>query len=324
MAHELSPTTLKILNILNDCEVHTGSDMAEYLGISRTAVWKVIQRLKQYNCDIKSQHQGYVLGAPLIPFDRNKIEDFIESSNVSLEIFESVSSTNDYLKNKVSLQNIQGCLAEYQSKGRGRMGRSWVSPFGRNIYCSLGYVLHKDISELSGLSLVVGILIARALELLDQRIKPLLKWPNDIYLNNKKAGGILIDIIAEANGSCRVILGIGLNINMKDIELEDVEKPWISLEDILGVKLDRNLVVAQLINSIVKGMEDFVEKGIEPFLEQWKRYDLLENRHISLSTGVETLSGMGKGISQQGYLLLELPSGEVRKISSGDTTLLKT
>lgn len=322
MAHELSPTTLNILNILNDCNVHAGTDIAAYLSISRTAVWKVIQRLKSYHIDIQSHHQGYQLNAPLILLDKHKIESLIKDSGVTLECFETIDSTNDYLKNEMPLKNLHVCLAEHESKGRGRMGRSWAAPFGRNIYCSFGYVFNKDTSELSGLSLVIGILIANMLESLDPQIKPFLKWPNDIYVNNQKLGGILIDIIAEANGSCKAIIGVGLNINMKDGALEGVDQPWTSLEHILNIKLDRNVVVAQLINSVVKGMDVFVEKGMEPFLTQWKRYDVLENKQISLGRGTEILSGVARGITPQGYLRVELSSGEIRNFSYGDTTLL--
>lgn len=323
MAHELSSTTLHILNILNDSRLHTGTEIAETLGISRTAIWKVIQRLKKYNIDLKSQHQGYLISFPLFLFDKKKIETVVKESKVNLEIFESISSTNDYLKNKPLSNNINICLAEHQTKGRGRMGRSWASPFGRNIYCSFSYAFNRDISEISGLSLVIGILTANALEALDQKIKPRLKWPNDIYVNNKKIGGILIDLIAEANGSCRAIIGIGLNINMKDIEFEDVDKPWISLEDVLNVKLDRNILVAQLISSILEGIDVFLEKGIDPFLSEWSRYDLLAGKEVVVTATGKTTSGIARGITQQGYLLLELPSGEIKKFSYGDATLLK-
>lgn len=324
MAHELSPTTLKILNILNDCKVHAGTDIAEYLSISRTAVWKVIQRLKNYNIDIETQHQGYQLNSPLILLDKHKIESLIKEPRVTLECFETISSTSHCLRTKTPLNNLHVCLAEHQSKGRGRMGRSWASPFGRNIYCSFSYIFSKDISEMSGLSLVIGILTANVLESLDPQVKPLLKWPNDIYVNNKKLGGILIDLIAEANGNCKAVISVGLNINMKDGELEGVDQPWTSLEHILNVTLDRNLVVAKLINSILKGIEVFLENGIEPFLIQWKHYDLLENRQVFLSHEAKITSGIGRGITSLGYLLLELPSGELQKFSYGDTTLLKS
>lgn len=321
MARELSPTTLNILNILNDCNVHAGTDIAEALSISRTAVWKVIQRLKDYNIAIESQHQGYQLNALLLLLDKHKIESLIKKLGVTLECFETIDSTNDYLRNGMYPKNLRICLAEHESKGRGRMGRAWAAPFGRNIYCSFSYAFNKDISEMAGLSLVIGILIATMLESLDPHLKPLLKWPNDIYANHQKIGGILIDLIAEANGNCRAIIGVGLNINMRGGVLEGVDQPWTSLEHLLNVQLDRNVIVAQLINAIVKGMDLFAEKGLEPFLSDWKRYDMLENKQISVSRGTEILSGIARGVTPQGYLRVELPSGEIQNFSCGDTTL---
>lgn len=320
MTHELSSTTLALLNILNDGQRHAGTEIAEILGVSRMAIWKVIQRLKNYNIGIKSEHLGYRLESPLILLERSKIQKYIHK-DIAIDIFESLPSTNDYLKNLGSATSPHICLAEHQTNGRGRLGRSWASPFGRNIYCSISYVFKKDISEMAGLSLLVGILTAKALEAVNQRFKPRLKWPNDIYIEGKKAGGILIDLIAEANGTCKAILGIGLNVNMKDIPLKDVEN-WICLEEVVDQKLDRNKLVGEIINSLFKGMETFANQGFESFLPDWKRLDFLDNKKVSLTSGQEVHSGIAKGISPQGYLTLELPQG-LKQFSYGDTSLLK-
>jgi len=320
MAHQLPSTTLKVVDILNDCKLHTGTEIAAILGVSRTAVWKVIQRLKKYHVEIESQHQGYHFDFPLTLIDKNKIEGLLKDPRLTLEIFETIPSTSDYLRNKTPLKNMSFCLSEHQSKGRGRLGRSWISPFGKNIYCSFSYTFDKDITEMSGLSLVIGILITRALESMNPKLNPRLKWPNDIYIDDQKVGGILIDLIAEANGNCTAIISVGLNVNMKDVKLEGTEQPWTSLEHILNEKLDRNVVVVQMLKSILEGMAIFLEKGLEPFLPLWKRYDLLEGENISINTGKEIISGISKGISPQGYLLLELPSGNIEKYSYGDTT----
>jgi BirA family biotin operon repressor/biotin-[acetyl-CoA-carboxylase] ligase len=179
------------------------------------------------------------------------------------------------------------------------------------------------MSEMAGLSLVVGILTAQALESLNPTLKPFLKWPNDIYVNNQKTGGILIELMAEANGNCTAIISIGLNINMKDRDLKDINQPWTSLEHALNEKLDRNGVVVGLIQSLLSGMTIFHEKGIEPFLPEWKRYDLLENQKISINKGKKILSGIARGINSHGYLLLEDDAGAIEPFSYGDTTLLK-
>lgn len=176
---------------------------------------------------------------------------------------------------------------------------------------------------MGGLSLVVGILIVKALEDLSPTLKPRLKWPNDIYVNNQKIGGILIDLMGEANGNCTAIVGIGLNVNMKDEDFKDITQPWTSLEHALDEKLDRNIIVARLMQSILSGLEIFHEKGLAPFLAEWQRYDLLQDQEVSITMGKQAISGIARGINPHGYLLLELPSGAVEPFSYGDTTLLK-
>jgi BirA family biotin operon repressor/biotin-[acetyl-CoA-carboxylase] ligase len=320
MIHELSSTTLGLLNILNDGQRHAGTEIAEILGVSRMAVWKVIQRLKNYNIGIKSEHLGYSLESPLLLLEKSKLQKYLPK-DVALDIFESLPSSNDYLRNLTSTTSPHICLAEHQTHGRGRLGRSWASPFGRNIYCSMSYVFKKDISEMAGLSLLVGILTAKALEVVDQRFKPRLKWPNDIYIDGKKVGGILIDLIAEANGTCKAILGIGLNVNMKDIPLKGVGN-WTCLEELVDQKLDRNEVAGEMINSLFKGMETFASRGFPSFLPDWKRLDFLDNKKVTLTSGQEAHSGIAKGISPQGHLFLELPQG-LKQFSYGDTRLVK-
>jgi BirA family biotin operon repressor/biotin-[acetyl-CoA-carboxylase] ligase len=323
MTQHLSPTILKILDILNDGTVHTGSEIALTLGISRNAVWKVIQKLKKYSVEIETKHQGYRLPVPLALFDQKKMNQLLKGVPLKLEVFESIPSTNDYLKTQSKLKNNWVCLSEYQSHGRGRLGRSWTSPFGRNIYCSLSVIFTKDICELSGLSLVVGILVAKALEASNPKLTPQLKWPNDIFINGKKVGGILIDLMAEAHGNCTAVISLGLNVNMKDVQASFMDHSWTSIEHVLEEKLDRNEIAARFIQVLLKGMETFKERGIEPFLQEWKRYDMLHNKKITLTTGTISMSGTARGISPEGLLLLELPDGRINKFSYGDATLRK-
>ena len=323
MSHKLSSTVTQVLNILNDGTSHSGIDIGNALGISRTAVWKVVKRLHKYNIDIQSKPQGYQLKEPLLLLDQKKIEPFLSDKKISLEIFESLESTSHYLKSKMPFKTQTICLSEYQSKGRGRLGRKWVSPFGRKIYCSFSGVFKKDIGEMSGLSLVVAILTANALEACNPKIKIQLKWPNDFYINNRKMGGILIELMGEAYGNCQAIIGIGLNVNMKDIELVDLDQPWISLEHVVQEKLDRNIIIGNILLTMLEGLEVFNHKGLEVFLAEWEKYDLLKNQKVSLDIGGSKVVGISRGIDHQGFLLVENAAGSIQKFSYGDTSLLK-
>lgn len=322
MINKISPTMLKVLNTLNDGLLHTGSDIANSLGISRTAVWKIIKRLKKYDIKIQTQHQGYLLNNPHVLLQKKKIDQFIKDPNTSLEIFESLPSTSDYLKSKHPLKNKSICLSEYQTHGKGRLGREWVSPFGRNIYFSLSYTFAKDISEMSGLSLAVGVLAANTLKTLNPNLNLSLKWPNDLYIHDQKVGGILIDLIAEAHGNCVAIISMGLNVNMKNEQLR-IDQPWTSLEHVLDENLDRNKIVGHLLPNILEGMDEFANQGFESFMDQWKSYDYLHNKRIQVTMGDNVITGFAKGIDSKGLLILELPSGIHQKLSCGDTALLK-
>lgn len=320
-----NPSTLiQVVNLLNDGQIRSGSDIGEKLGISRTAVWKVIHRLKNYKVQIDAEAKGYRLETPLSLLESLKVMGQLKYPELKLHIFESIPSTHEALKNDTSKQNLLCYLAEHQSQGRGRLGRSWTSPFGRNISCSLSYAFQKDISELSGLSLVVGILMIQALKSLYPSLKFSLKWPNDIYLEGKKLGGILINLTAEAHGNCMAILSLGLNVNMKDFPLEGVDQAWISLENVLQKRSDRNRVAATLLNFILEGLERFHEQGMAPFLAEWEKVDFLKDQEITINTGHTLVSGIANGINEKGCLLLQLPSGAIHPCSYGDATLLKS
>lgn len=323
MAPKLSPSLVKIVDILGDGALHAGTDIATRVGVSRAMVWKAIQHLKRYDVEITSQHQGYALNTPLILLDKEKIQTFLATTGATVDVFETLSSTSDYLKAQPPSQKIKICLAEHQSRGRGRLGRSWASPFGRNIYCSFTYTFRQDASALGGLSMVVGVLMARALALLDPRMKPQLKWPNDLYFNGKKAGGILIELVAEAHGNCHAIISFGLNVNMKNVSLQGVDREWTSLEEVVGEKLDRNRILEKSLGLMFEGLQLFQEEGLPPFLREWEAYDVLKGRDVSLNIGKEILSGKARGVDSEGYLLLERPSGEVGRFCYGDASLLK-
>ena len=221
MLKKFNDILVKIAGLLSDGEYHDGVTLGKQLGVSRAAVWKMIKKLIHYGIHIEAvKGRGYVLREPLILLDRMQI---IESCSVpqlrasQIEILESVSSTNDYLKKFKSPASVKFCLAEHQLGGRGRLQRQWYSPFGRNIYLSCLYSFQKDISELAGLSLVTSLAILKALRNWVADEKLAVKWPNDIFFENKKLAGSLIEIQAETHGVSQVIIGIGLNVNMASL-----------------------------------------------------------------------------------------------------------
>lgn len=319
---KLNPTLVEIVNILNDGKYHDGSSIGKQLGISRNAVWKTIKRLEAYGIKINSKKsKGYALPEPLILLDQITIQQELEHKNLDLEIFETIKSTNSYFKTYNHDETIKICIAEQQTHGTGRFNRNWHSPFGQNIYLSCLYPFKKDISELAGLSLTVSLAVLKTIQVVQQDSKVSLKWPNDIVYDEKKLAGCLIEISGEAHGTSDAIIGIGVNVNM--LQADNIPQPWTSLQQIFGRYIDRNVLITNLINTLLKYLDKFATYGLKPFLNEWNQYNCLLHKTITLKHNDATTQGTVIGINTHGHLLLECADGSVQAFSSGDTTILK-
>jgi BirA family biotin operon repressor/biotin-[acetyl-CoA-carboxylase] ligase len=318
-----SSTLTKLLNLLNDLKFHDGDNLGQELGITRSAVWKQIKKLDDYGIKIDSvKSKGYALLDNLKLMDERAIKPSLNDQDIILEIFETIDSTNDYLKKQSDKTSTRICLAEHQSGGKGRRGRQWHSPFGQNIYLSYAYVFQKDLSQLSGLTLVVSLALIRALSDMNLKDKLLIKWPNDILYQGKKLTGNLIEVFAEANGSCYSIIGIGINCNMLSDD-KNITQPWCSLREITGTYIDRNMLAAGIINRLGEYLEKFEQYGLGAFMEEWSMVDMLLNQQVKILSGKEQFQGIAQGINNQGNLLIKLAGGEVKICSSGDTSIIK-
>ncbi|NCX94551.1 MAG: biotin--[acetyl-CoA-carboxylase] ligase [Gammaproteobacteria bacterium] len=214
------------------------------------------------------------------------------------------------------------CLAESQSAGKGRLGRSWHSPFGLNFYGSIGFSWAADIQALQGLSLAVSVSILRALTSL-QIPEIGLKWPNDIVYKGQKLSGILIEVQAEMNGKLHVIIGIGLNINaLPESGIDAITQPWTSLRQITGKSFDRNHVTCTLINQLLQDLHLFKQEGCASFMKDWKIYDVLKGKTLSLIQGDRVLRGVADGVDATGQLRLKTDQG-LELFSSGDASIVK-
>lgn len=315
----------QIVTLLNDGEFHDGPSIGQHLNISRTAVWKVIKKLQKYRVPIQAiKGKGYILQHPLLLLDKEKMEKGIKAKSVHIDLFEQIDSTNDHLKTIHNPSQVNICIAETQTKGKGRFQRPWHSPFGQNIYLSLKYSFNKDISELAGLSLVCGIAVCNSIEETCQLPHPILvKWPNDIICDDKKLAGILIEIEAETHGVCSVIIGIGLNTNMQKDDDKKINQGWTSIKNLTHTYQDRNLLCAVLINQLMDSLICFEKTGFSGFLRHWQKRDYLLNKPIRLKSGEREFLGTGLGVNEQGHLIIKLSDNSQKVFSSGDSTLLK-
>lgn len=321
---KMSDTLVQVTKFLNDHQFHDGTSIGDKLNITRAAVWKVIKKLEAYNIPIKSvKGKGYILEEPFILLDQVRIKSLLQSKLVHIELLEEVGSTNQYLKVfSLHKNKIVVCVAEMQTEGRGRFDRYWHSPFGQNLYFSLRYPFHKDISELSGLSLVVGLATCKAIETACHLTDGLrIKWPNDIVVNHKKLSGSLVEIQAESHGLCNVIIGIGMNINMQNDTDKKIQQDWTSVSAETKRYHDRNELCALLIDQLATYLKRFEEKGLKDFVTEWKAKDYLLNKTVRLKSGQNIFEGKGMGINVHGHLMLKLSDGTEKAFATGDTTL---
>jgi len=324
MNKKLNENLIKVVSILNDGEYHDGTSIGDKLHMTRSAVWKTIKKLENYEIKLDSvKGKGYALLEPLLLLDVNKIKKHLEYPRVDLCVFESVDSTNEYLKTFKNNRSIKICLAEQQTKGKGRLNREWFSPFAKNIYMSCLYPFQKDVSELSGLSLVISLAIVKTLKHYGVSQKLSVKWPNDIVYENKKISGSLIEIQAETHGVCHAVIGMGVNVNMLNVERKQISQAWTSIQKILNKYVDRNELCASLINHLLEYLHLFESEGLAAFVDEWKQADCLTDQVISVTNINESVEGKVVGINEQGHLLLQMSGGKTRAFSSGDTTIVK-
>ncbi|ETO93620.1 biotin--[acetyl-CoA-carboxylase] ligase [Legionella oakridgensis] len=323
---KFSPTQINLLKELADGLCHSGNHLGLTLGISRTAVWKQIRQMTDLGVPIATvPQQGYRLITPIILLDEACIRQALTNHDFHLplnfHLFASIDSTNRFLKELPEHSTLGICCAEQQTQGRGRFGRHWHSPFGENIYFSSRWQFDCDLSQLSGMSLVVSLAILASLNELGIDDKIGVKWPNDLLWQGKKLCGSLIEISAESNGKTDVVIGIGLNVNSITEHQPPLEKPWCSLYDITGKPWDRNRLIAQLIIQLHAFLQRFLTHGFSFFQEQWQQADCLKNQMIRVNYPLGFLYGKAIGVNDVGQLILEDETGEMHYLSSGDTSL---
>lgn len=321
-------TQARLIRLLADGQRHPGTALAAALGLSRAAVWKAVQRAnQQWGLGIVAiRGQGYQLPNPLELLDVSQIRAHWPAATAArlgpIHCFDQLSSTNSWLMEQANQGTPSGTcvLAEYQSAGRGRQGRPWVSPFGANLYVSLLWRFDAGPATLGPLSLTAGAAVAEALEALGVPDIQL-KWPNDIHWQQRKLGGLLIEVAGETQGPSRVVIGLGLNLRMPRTSAAHIDQPWVDLEGILpGQAPGRNPLAARCIEALSDMLAALPEHGPQPFLERWRRFDGALGQLVQLSWSQHQVEGRCLGIDDQGALRLE-QHGEIRHFTAGELSL---
>ena len=317
----------KLFQALADGRFHSGEALARRLGVTRAAVWKQLKSLtRELDLEIDAvSGRGYRIAQPLELLDRARISGHLSplarQRLQRLHIHPSIASTNTWLMQEAARAAPSGtvCLAEHQTAGKGRHGRQWVSPFGRNIYLSLLWRFECAPAELSGMSLAAGIGVLRTLRQFACH-EAGLKWPNDILWRGRKLAGLLLEVAGEAAGPVHLVIGVGLNLRL-DAAGSAIDQPWVDLASIPDVRVhSRNELVARLLENLLEIIEAYEQTGLAGFIAEWDRYDLLKGSQVVVHNARQSIQGEHLGIDASGALKLRI-AGEVRTFWAGEVTL---
>jgi BirA family transcriptional regulator, biotin operon repressor / biotin---[acetyl-CoA-carboxylase] ligase len=321
---QLPPTAL--LQILADGAVHSGQELAQALGVSRTAIWKQLAKLEPIGLKLCSQAgKGYQLPGGLDLLSLGQIKASLSSQALGLcsdiVLFDLIDSTNAWLLRQPVASGVNVCLAECQTAGRGRRARQWVSPFARNLYLSFRVTLEAGVGALEGLSLAVAVVIAESLQQMGV-VDVELKWPNDILWCERKLGGVLLELTGDPSGVCHLVVGVGLNVLGDKSMIESIDQPWVALAEILPSPPARNQIASALIESLVKLLTRYEAEGFGPYHARWEKLNAYSGLQVQLQMSGVPVVGIMSGITNTGALLLDTAEGQ-KVFHGGEISLRK-
>jgi BirA family biotin operon repressor/biotin-[acetyl-CoA-carboxylase] ligase len=307
----------------------SGEHLAVQLAVSRSAVWKAAAQLRELGVEIQAlPRQGYRLRRRVSLLHPERLRAQLSAASLATlrgaDCRWMTGSTNADLLAQGGLEpgQFDVLTAEYQSAGRGRRGRRWLAPPGGAICLSWSYCFDVLPPQSSALSLAVGVTALRALArcgIAGVR----LKWPNDLVTEQGKLGGILIELKSESGGPTQLVVGIGLNVSLGGATTRDVAATGNRATDLeaLGYQgVDRNALVASLVDCGVAGLREFAGSGFDSFIAEYRAADVLAGEPVTVSGAMQSLDGRAEGIEADGALLVRTADG-LQRIVSGDVSV---
>lgn len=320
-----------LLARLADGSLHSGADLAESLGVSRAAVWKLVGELRERGIPLASlPRRGYRLPAPVELLDPRRILEAAAASGralpVGVEVLFEIDSTNVHLYEAAAPPpgRPRVAFAEIQSAGRGRRGRSWLAPFGSGLTFSVAWTFAETPAGLPALGLAMGVAVAEALrDLGAEDVR--LKWPNDIVWHQRKLGGLLLQLRSESGGSASIVAGLGLNLSLPTGARAQLAGegalPVADLEEATaGHAPGRNALAGALAAAMLAALDEFGRCGFGAFASRWAALDALAGARVRIEQGAEVVDGDACGADDAGALLVKV-GGQVRRFHSGDVSL---
>lgn len=312
----------------------SGDLLAREVGLTRAAVWKRIEVLREAGIPIAAvPGRGYRLEQPLDLLDAGAIRAGLPDTSThqpaSLEIDWSLDSTNsELLRRELPVDGCAVLLAERQTGGRGRRGRSWASPLAAHVYLSIGRRFEGGLARLGGLSLVAGIAACEALHELGLP-QVALKWPNDLVVADgrglRKLGGLLVEGGGEHAGAARAVIGLGINVRMPETTATGIDQPWADIAGLSDASPpSRNVVVAQLLKHLLPALAHFDAEGLPGFLPRYAVIDALAGRELQIHEGTQAWPALSLGIAADGALRVRDGDGRTRQVHAADVSLRVT
>ncbi|MGG1313430.1 biotin--[acetyl-CoA-carboxylase] ligase [Cohnella laeviribosi] len=317
------PSLLALLEAADRDAYVSGEEISKRLNVSRTAIWKQIRKLEAEGYVIEAVPRlGYRLVGRPSRLTRQEVQTRLQTREFGrhLHLFDSVSSTQDVLRELAEEGAPEGTLviAEQQTQGRGRMGRVWVSPPGKGVWMSLLLRPQVPLQATPQLTLLAAVALRRAVS----AVVPLdigIKWPNDLLVDGKKISGILLESAAEEERLRYVVVGLGISANLEPEDYpEDVASKAVSLKMAAGRPVDRAELIAVTLKEFEELYELYLRDGFEPIRALWEAHSVNLNRKTTLATPRGPIEGIPRGLNDMGGLLVELSDGTLMPVYSAE------
>jgi BirA family biotin operon repressor/biotin-[acetyl-CoA-carboxylase] ligase len=322
-------TDAQILSALRAEGGVSGAELSQKLGISRAAIWARIEELRKLGYDIEaSPHLGYQLVSSPDVLHADDLLARLGKTKVigrDIRVFQETTSTNDVIEKLARDKVKQGVVvfAESQTKGRGRLGRKWMSPTGKGLWFSV--LLRPDLrpQETTQLTVASATALARAIQS-QTGLKPEIKWPNDILIGGKKVAGILTEMSAELDRVKHVILGIGLDVNQSVSEFPaDLRKLATSLKIESGKAISRAELAVKILQELDDDYARICDGGFAKLADEWEERCTTIGQQVTVHIGDRRIRGRAESLDDDGALLLRTEHGRIERINGGDVLLEK-
>lgn len=320
----MNAITFPILRLLADSQFHSGEAIASHFGVTRATVWNALKSAESLGVELYSvRGKGYKLPQALDFLELKQIQAALGSASplFSLELHDTVTSTNSLLVKRAAEGAAHGsCMVtELQQAGRGRRGRTWVSGLGSGLTFSLLWRFNAGASALGGLSLAVGVALARGLREVGAA-DVALKWPNDILYQGRKLAGILIELQGEMLGPSAAIIGIGINVRLPEDARTQIDQPVADLAETVA-ETSRSALLGKLLRHLGDVLMQFEQEGFTQLRDEWQALHVFHQQAVRLALPDGSAKhGIVRGIAEDGGLLVEI-EGAQHRFSSAEISL---